>query len=118
MGDKRLGSSQIAMKESCLDGAAVLGESCSVPREEAFEKICRQSVGSLQLDNCVGIGCRQSRSERQREAAVANIPVDGYAYTGKCKIAPQVGDLYTRATEAILVVREAALEKVGVHITW
>ena len=118
MGDKRLGSSQIAMKESCLDGAAVLRESCSVPREEVFEKICRQSVGSLQLDNYRGIGCRQSRSERQREVAVANLPVDGYTYTGKCEIAPQVGDLYTRATEAILVVREAALEKVGVHITW
>ena len=118
MGDKQLSGSKISMKESCLDGAAVLGESCSVPREESFQKICRQSVGSLQLDNCVGIGCRQSRSERQREVAVANIPVDGYAYTGKCEIAPQVGDLYTRSTEAILVVREAALEKVGVHITW
>ena len=118
MGDKQLSGSKISMKESCLDGAAVLGESCSVPREEAFEQICRQSVGSLQLDNCVGIGCRQCRSERQREVAVANIPVECYACIGKGEIAPQVGDLYTRATESILVVREAALEKVGVHITW
>ena len=106
------------MEESCLDGAAVLGEPCSVPWEEAFEKICRQSVGSLQLDNCVGIGCRQCRSERQREVAVANIPVDGYPYTGKYEIAPEVRDLYARSTEAVLVIREAALEKVGVHITW
>ena len=106
------------MEESCFNGAAVLGEPCSVPWEEALEKICWQSVGRLQLDNYLRIGCRQWRSERQRETAVANVPVDGYAYTGKCEIAPQVGDLYTRATEAIPVVREAALEKVGVHITW
>ena len=63
--NKRLGGSQIAMKESCLDGAAVLGESCSVPWEESFEKICRQRVGGLKFDSDVGIGYREHRSERQ-----------------------------------------------------